>query len=815
MLIDWWSDARYGVRMLAKSPGFTAVAVLTLALGIGVNSTVFSYVNALLLRPPVDVPAPGRLCEVWLQNNKAAGVERFLPLSYPDYTYHRDNNKMFSGLLAFDGDPEPVIWNRDGNGEVVQGQIVSGNFFSVLDVPAAMGRTISPQDDQTAAQPVVVVSYSFWRARLGSDPTVLSKRLVLNGTEYGVVGVAPPAFAGLVIAIEPDFWAPLSMAERITRDTGRLASRQSYWLIEIGRLRAGAGISEARAEMSVLTRQIAKQHPDTNKNLDAAIFPAAPVPGPYRGYVGAFTGLLMAVVALVLLIACVNVANLLLIRAVGRRREMAIRATLGASRVRLIRQVLVESTLLAGMAGCVALLLAYWTAPLLMSLKPASLPIKFEVPTDWRVFAFTVIASLISGVAFGLAPALRGAKTELTPALKANSYSGGYQKSRLRAALVIGQLATCAVLLVGAVLCVRSLLNAQSIDPGFDTRHVAVATLDPGRVGYNESQGRAFYHQLLDGIQNLPSVTAASWVSHLPLGTSREMTSVSLGGVRQGPGKGDLSVDVLRTGAGYFEVMGIRLSRGRDFTFEESKGPSGVVIVNEATARQLWPKRDPIGQHIKFGGEEGEAEVVGVVKTGKYRTLGEDPVPAIYRPIGYLPQATLVVKTMSDPRSLLDPIRRQIRQVAPNLAATDIETLQQYMTLPLFPARATGILLGSFGMLALVLAVGGLYGVISYTTSQRTGEIGVRMTLGAQQKDIAKLVLRHGVLLAGIGVTIGMAAALAATRVLSSLLYGIRADDPLTIAGVSLALIAVTLLACYIPARRATRVDPMVALRYE
>jgi predicted permease len=811
---DWRADVRYGVRMLAKSPGFTAVAVLTLALGIAVNAAVFSYVNALLLRPAQGVAETSRLAEVWLQNKKAAGVERFLPLTYQDYLYYRDHAKAFSGMVAFDGDPEPVIWNRDGNGELVQGQIVSGNFFSVLNVRAVMGRTMSPGDDASAAQPIVVVSYPFWRGRLGADPNVLGKRLVLNGTEYSVVGVAPAGFEGLEIAIEPDFWAPLSMVEKITGDKGRLESRQSYWLEGVGRLRAGAGLAEARSEMTVLADQIAREHPDTNKDLGAAVYPETLVPGPYRGYVAAFTGLLMAVVALVLLIACVNAANLLLMRAVGRQREMAVRAALGASRGRLVRQVLIESTLLAGIAGCAGLLLAYWTAPLLISLKPAGLPIKLEVPADWRVFVFTLLASLASGIAFGLAPALRGSKTDLTAALKAGSYGGGYRKSRLRAALVVGQVATCVVLLVGAVLCVRSLLNAQSIDPGFDTQHEAVATIDPGRVGYSEAQGRAFYEHLLEHVQNLPGVTAASWVSHLPLGTAREMTGVSANIAGQNFDKEGTSADVLRVGSRYFEAMGIPLSRGRDFTVEESKVAPGVAIVNEAMARQLWAGREALGQHIKFG-EKSEAEVIGVVKTGKYRTLGEDPLPLVYLPIGYTAEATLVVKTINDPRSLLDPIRREIQTVDPNLAATDLETMQQHMTLPLFPARAIGILLGVFGALAMVLAVGGLYGVISYTTSQRTREIGIRVALGAQHKDVAKMVLRHGVSMAAWGIAIGAVAGYGVTRVLSTLLYGVRADDPLTFIGVALALIGVTLLACYIPARRAMGVDPTIALRYE
>ena len=809
MFADFRLDVRYALRMLAKSPGITVLAVLTLALGIAVNGVVFSYVNALLLRPAAGVPSPNRLVELWEQNKKAAGVERFLPLTYPDYLYYRDHNKTLFGMVAFDGDPEGVTWNRAGNGEVVQGQIVSGNYFATLGVQAAMGRTITPADDQASAEPVVTVSNSFWRGRLGSDPSAVGKRLLLNGVEYRVVGVMPPGFEGLEIAIEPDFWAPIAMAEKITRDTGRLASWQSYWLFGVGRLKPGEGISEARAEMSVLADYIAQAHPDTRKDIGAVVYPQTLVPGPFRGYVGAFTGLLMVVVALVLGIACTNAANLMLMRAVARCREMAIRSAMGASRIRLMRQVLVESTLLAGMSGCVSLLLAYWTAPLLMSLKPSSLPIKIEVPMDWRVIAFTLGASLIAGLVFGLAPALRSARADLTPALKSDSYVG-YQRSRFRAALVIGQVAACAVLLVGAVLCVRSLLNAQSIDPGFDVRRVAVATIDPGSVGYDEAQRRVFYDALLTRVEHLPGVTAASWVNHLPLSAAREQGSAV---TQTNAGKRTISVDVLRVAPRYFTTMGIPFSRGRDFTLQDAKKP-GAVIINDTMARQLWPGQDPLGRRVNIG-DWGDAPVIGVVKTGKYRTLGEDPIPVAYLPLSYMPRQTLVVRTVSDPRTLLNPVRRQISNVDPNLVATDLETLQQFMTLPLFPARVTGILLGIFGMMALVLAMGGLYGVIAYTMSQRTREIGLRVALGAQKGDVARLVLRYGLAIAGVGVAIGIAAAFGVTRVLSSLLYGIRADDPATLIGVSAALIGVTLLACYVPARRAMRVDPMVALRYE
>lgn len=806
---DLWSDIRYAIRLLGKAPGFAVVAVLTLAIGIGVNATVFSYANALLLRPATGVPSPGTLIEVWEQNKKAAGVERFMPLTYPDYLYYRDHAKTLRGMIAFDGDPEGVTWNRGGIGKVVQGQIVSGNYFSTLGVRAAMGRTISPEDDQASAEPVVTISNAFWSGRLGGDSSVVGKRLLLNGVDYRVIGVMPPGFAGLEIALEPDFWAPMSMAEKITKDAGRLASWQEYWLFGVGRLKAGTGISEARAEMEVLANQLAKDHPDARKDMSAAVYRQTLVPGPFRGYVGAFTGLLMVVVALVLGIACTNAANLMLMRAVGRRREMAIRAAVGASRGRLVRQVLVESTLLAGIAGCVGFVLAYWVAPLLMKLKPSSLPIKIEVPSDWRVMAFTLIVSLVAGIVFGLVPALRSARADLTPVLKSDS-RGGYQRSRLRAALVIAQVAACAVLLVGAVLCIRSLLNAQSIDPGFDVNRVAIATMDPGSVGYNESQRRGFYDQLLQRVENLPGVTAASWVNHLPLSAAREQGEAS---TQDASGKRTISVDVLRVGARYFETMGIPFSRGRDFTFEEST-KKGVAIVNEAMARELWPGRDPLGQRVDVS-DWGPVPVVGVVKTGKYRSLGEDPRPLAYLPIETMPSATLVVRTTMDPSSQLEPIRRSLQEVDPNVAATDLETLHQFMSLPLFPARATGILLGAFGSLALALAVGGLYGVISYTMSQRTHEIGLRMALGARPRDVVKLVLRHGLAMAFTGVAIGIAAAFGAMRVLSSLLYGIRADDPATLIGVVVALIGITLLACYVPAKRAMAVDPMVALRYE
>ena len=807
-----FTDVGYGLRMLRKNPGSTAAVVIALALGIGMNTTVFSFVNALLLRPPTRVKAPDKLVELWLHNRGASGVEGYLPLTYPDYLYYRHHNQSFNGMLAFDGDPHPVIWNRSGEGQIVLGQLVSGNFFSLLGVDAVLGRGFLDDDDQaTNPQPVVVLGHAFWQQRLGSDASIVGKTLMLNGTNFRVVGVAPAGFAGLLVAIEPDFWAPVTMIEQIIHDKGRLANRYSYWLFAVGCLKTGTNATSALAEVDVLARQIEADHPDSNKNLGAMLFPATLVPGPYRGYVTAFTGLLMVVFGLVLFIACVNAASLLLARATGRAREMAIRSALGAGRARLIRQMLVESTLLSGLAGCAGLVLAYWTAPLLLALKPASLPITLRTPVDWRVLVFTASASLIAGVAFGLTPALRST-TQVAPILKDEAQSASYGKSRLRSFLMIGEIAACVVLLVGATLCVRSLLNANSIDPGFDTQQVAVATLDPGSLGYSEARVRGFYEQLSQHIRALPGVSSVSFVNHLPLGTAREQ-SAAVEGNHSASGQDGVSVDVLRVAPGYFETMGIPLLRGRDFIPRESEASVGVAIINEAMARRLWLREDPIGRRITLG-EDTSLKIIGVAKTGKYRTLGEEPISLIYLP--RLPgRRTLVVRTSGDPRSLLDTIRREIHTVDPNIAATDLETIQQYMTFPLFPARTTGLLLGTSGILALVLTCIGLFGVISYIVSQRTHEIGVRMALGARRGDILRLVFGHGFVVMSIGLAAGLTAAFGVTRFLSSILYGIRPNDPITLLSVSLGLTLVALLACYFPAQRAMRVDPMVALRYE
>jgi predicted permease len=811
---EWWGDIRFGIRMMMKKPGSNAAVVIALALGIGMNVAVFSFVNALLLRPPALVGGMGSLVEIWDHSRISSGVQSYLPVTYPEYAYYRDHSQSLEGVLAFDGDGSQSIWNRNGEGQVVQGELVSGNFFSLLRVNAALGRTTSTGDDQLAnPHPVVVLSHSFWQRQLGADPGIVGRTLVLNGAAFTVIGVAPPGFTGLIIGSAPDFWAPLTLQQQFTQDKDRLTNRHSSWLIVAGRLRPDVDEAKVQAEMHVLAGQLAVDYPDSNKDLDALVYPATLVPGPFRGYVTAFTGLLLGVFVLVLMIACTNAASFLLARGTGRVREMAIRSALGAGRARLIRQMLIESLLLSSIAGLAGVALAWWIARLLLELKPATIPITLAVPLDWRVLLFALVVSFATGVIFGLVPALRSAAVETAAALKEETQSAGLRKSRLRSVLLIGEIATCVVLLAGATLCVRSLMHANSIDPGFDTKHIAVATLDPSTLGYSPEKINAFYRQLLEHVLALPGVTTASYASHLPLGTSREATSA---GRHVGPDPDHIFVDMFRVAPGYFATMGIPVERGRDFTRLESDSPDpGVVIVNEVLARKLWPGQDPIGKRIALGDGKTTSEVIGVTKTGKYRTLGESPVAVVFR--GTFPpgKRTLVIRTSGDARPLLDELARTVQVVDPLMAVTDSQTIEEYMALPLFPARTTGLLLGASGILAVLLTAIGLFGVIAYVVSQRTHEIGVRMALGARQTDVLKLVMRQGLFVTSVGLFIGLAGAVGAARLLAPLLYGIGANDPATLVAVAVAVTVVAMLACYVPARRAMRVDPTVALRYE
>jgi predicted permease len=811
---EWLRDVRFAWRMLAKRPVSSAAVVVALALGIGLNSAVFTFVNALLLRPPQGVSGTNKLVEVWLHNPKAGGMEGCLPFSYPDYAYYRDHTRSLEGLMALGGDGEDAIWIHSGTGEILHAQFVSGNLFSLLGVNAVVGRLLSVDDDRIDnPRQVVVLSYPFWQQKLGGNAGVIGETLTLDGRAFTVVGVAPASFSGLMVGTDPDFWAPLTGMVRFRPDDeDRFTDRDSSWLIVAGRMRQDGGRKSVQAEMHVLAKQVYLEQGSKGDFLDALAYPVTMVPGPYRVYVGAFTGGLLLVFALVLLIACTNAASLLLARATGRAREMATRAALGAGRARLLRQMLVESLLLAGIAGAAGTGIAWVTSRMLMELKPANIPVTLAIPMDWRVVLFTAAISVATGVGFGLAPALRASAVQAAQVLKDESPAGSLKKSRLRRLLVVAQMAMCVVLLAGAALCVRSLINANAIDAGFDTHHIALAALDPGALGYTPAKISVFYAQLLQRVEHLPGVSSASYAQFLPLGTSQSVTSA---GRQPGKDTNARMVDEFRVEPGYFRTMGIPLLRGRDLTQKEADADiPDAVVINETLAQRMWPGEDPIGKHLALGGEKAMSQVVGVVKNGKYRTLGEAPAPAVFR--GQLPPArTLVVRTAGDSRMLLNEIRREVPVVDPLMAATDVQTIEQYMALPLFPARTVGWLLGVSGILAVVMTAIGLFGVIAYMVSQRTHEIGVRMALGARRSDVLKMVMGQGLRLTAIGLAIGLGAAFGASRLLSPLLYGIGANDPGTMTGVAIGLAAIGIAACYVPARKAMSVNPSEALRYE
>jgi predicted permease len=807
-----WADVRYGLRQLKNSPGFSITVILSLTLGLGANTTIFTFVNALLLRPPA-VADGGRLVEVMERNPKASGIEAFLPLSYPGYVGLRDHNHTLSGFAAFDGDPRTVSWSHDGGGEMVYGQLVSSNFFSVLGLKPALGRFFQPDEDKAGSgAPTVVISNSFWQRQLGGDRSVLGRAMVLNGASYTVIGVAPPSFAGVIIGSRHDFWAPLAMTPTLIHDPDRMGSDTSSWLFGLGRLKPGVSKNEAQADLTVLTRTAHHSGPNAAV-MEASAFPLQLVPGPFRGYVAAFIGMLMAAVGLVLLIACANAANLVLARATTRRRELAVRSALGASRFRIVRQALTESLMLSMMGGAGGLLLAYWSIPALLSLKPATIPVSIDATLDWRVFSFAFAASIVSGIIFGLAPALRSTRRDLLPALKDERQLADPRRSRLRGIIVVAQITVCLVLLISAGLCVRSLFNARSIDPGFSTRNIAIAQLDPGSLGYTEAQDREFYSQLLERVRALPGVSSASLSDDLPLGTSRLVHGVHIDGVNPPPGQDFIAVQVASVAPDFFRTMGIPVLNGREFSSQDAHHGSTAVIINQAMATHFWPGRNPIGQHFKDGKES--VEIVGMVKTGKYRSLSEDPLDFMYRPLGSQSQEYLVVRTGAGEEAALGGIRSVIQSLDPNVVPMEMESISQYMALPLFAAHTTGVLLAIFGSVALLLATIGLSGVVSYSVSQRTNEIGVRMALGADRLDVVRLILKQGMRLTAIGIACGLALSFAATRLLADLLYGIKPADPLTYVSVSLLLAVIALVSCYVPARGAASIDPMKSLRAE
>jgi len=760
------------------------------------------------------VRAPNQLFQIYGTQHKDTDVTLQSYLNYKDY---RDRNTVLSGAMVY----RIVVASLSdrGQNERIWGYLVSNNYFDVLGVQPVLGRGFLADDDKTqGASPVVILSYSCWQKRFGADRSIIGRTVSINHKSFTVIGVAPPGFIGTEVAFASQFWIPVAMAKSIEIGSTWLDRRDSDNLFMVGRLKEGTGPARAEAELKTLTAQLAQEYPkeDGGRGLRLAR-PGLFIPQ-IRDSVFALSGVLTAVGGLVLLLACVNLANLLLARATERRKEIAVRLAVGASRRRLVRQLVTESMLLSLAGGALGIGLALAINHFIASIKlPFDFALLFDLRVDWRVLVFTLVISLLTGVAFSLIPALQSSKPELVPALKEEGALAGFRRSRLRNALVIAQVALSLVLLISAGLIVRGLQAAQNMRPGFNPESSVAFSFDVALQGYDEAKGRAFYSQMLDRMRAVAGVNAAALVSTLPLSVNYNSSSIYIEGepVR---GSSDLPSAVpISVSPGYFQTMEVPM-RGRDFLPNENKLENRVAIVNETFAHKFFPGQDPIGKRFNTQGpDQPYWQVIGICGDGKYNSLGEAPQPAYYRPEfrDYDTPVTLVARVNGDPRAVLSALRHEMQQLDPTLPLFEMKTLREHMGIPLFPARVAAGALGSFGILALVLGAVGIYGVMSYVVAGRVREIGLRMALGAQSRDVRRLILRQGMLLALIGSIIGLCAALAATRLLTSLLYGVSAYDLSTFASVTLLLSAVAAFACLLPANRATRVDPMKALRTE
>ncbi|HEX8719946.1 MAG TPA: ABC transporter permease [Pyrinomonadaceae bacterium] len=819
-------DFKYALRRVLKRPGFTAVAVITLALGIGANTAIFSVVNAILLRPlPFDHPE--RLLLVWQTN---PGIMETAPTSLPNFFDWREQNQVFEELAAW-ASYTTTKFNLTGGDqpEQVQYALCSSNLFSTLGVKPSLGRAFTAKEEEPGGERVVMVSHGLWQRRFGSDPDFAGKSITLDGNTYTVVGVLPRDFRFVSFPKEADVWVPLGLDP----SQHRRYVRSILFLSVVGRLKPGVSPEQAQANMSNVARTLADEYPE-NKNLGAKVIALEKqVVGDIRPALQVLT----AAVGFVLLIACANVANLLLARAVSRQREMAVRAALGASRRRLVQQLLAESLLLSVLGGLAGLLLAFWGIRSL-ALIPYNSPSMFvpfsvtgdQVGLDGRVLGFTVLVSLLTGPIFGLVPSLQASKVDQYHTIKEGGTKGGgsARLRNMRGLLVVTEVALSVVLLIGAGLMIKSFLRLQQVDPGFDPENVLSLDIGLPRSKYpQEQQVASFYERLLEKVEALPGVKSVGAVTALPLSNNDELTDFYVEG-KPAPQSGQKPLlHHRKVSPNYFRTLNVGVRKGREFTARDRQGAPPVVVINEAMARKYWPDEDPVGRRLALSTEAYQGgkfdlngawrEVVGVVADVRHAGLGEQPEPEAYVPYLQSPNRdmTLVLRTASDPTQLAGAISRETYNIDKDQPVSNVRTMSQLLSTSLARPRFNFLLLTIFAGVALVLAAVGVYGVISYSVTQRTQEFGIRMALGAQVGDILRLVFREGMTLALVGIVIGLAGAFALTRYIASLLYGLSATDPLTFAGVSGVLALVAVLACYFPARRAVRIDPINALRYE
>jgi predicted permease len=806
-------DLRYGIRMLALNPGFTLIAVLTIGLGIGANTTIFSWINSTLMNPIPGLTHTNNLVTIVRGENTENPSP---PLSYLDYLDLRERNQSFSGLMAYHDDW--MALTGIGQPERIYGALTTANYFEVLGARPYLGRGFQLQEERNhGGAPVVVISYGLWESRFSGDRSILGKRLEINCHPYTIIGVAPPFFQGAKTGLQTDLWIPVSMDSLVWRNE-QLRDRDNFWLNTLGRLKPGVSCQQAQEELNLLMRQIASQYPDTHK--DSIRITLAPL---WRSPIGAnsvlyiFLPMLMAISGVVLLLACANVANLLLVRSVARRREIAIRLSLGASCGQLLRQFLAESLLLALLGGGAALLLTTFTSGLFTRfLPPINLPLTFNIQIDRTVLLVTLLFSILTGAIFGTLPALRS--TRLSPAMvlneEAGSVSSSLHKSRLASTLVVAQISLSMLLLVCAGLFIRSLQQAQRIDPGFDPSHVLLVSFDLLPAGYSAAEGREFDRQLLTKLETLPGVESATLADSVPLCFVNHTSIIDPEGYVSRPHE-SMEIGRAYVGPNYLRTMRIPLISGRDLSLRDLRQTQEVVVINQAMAERYWPGQDVLGKRIQTEGRSWT--VVGISRNFKWGRLNETASPFLFIPLlqSYYPEVALHIRVSGDPRRFFPMVEKTIHGMNPALPLFDVATLSDRAQVANFLGRVASIMVGTFGLVALLLSAIGIYGVVAYTTRQRTHEIGIRIALGAKQGKILWLVLLQGLQLTLIGLALGGFVSLGLTRFLQSQLLGISPTDLPTFVIVVALLCTVALIACYIPARRAAKLTPLAALRCE
>jgi predicted permease len=814
-------DLRYGIRMLVKSPGFTAVAVLSLALGIGANTTIFTLVKAIFLQS-IPVQDPGRVVALFSTAQSRKGpVQEYLPTPYPNARDYREQTaNVFSGTtIAIPNGMDLTI----GGGRPLQEfvELVNANFFDLVGVHPFIGRGFSPEEEDTP-RPVAVLSYPLWKAQFGADEGILGKTIRLNDQEYSVIGVMPQKFRAVGTLGNPDIWIPLSMRDQAITGQAKdfLYDRGFRMVTMVARLKDGVTLQQAQVAVHDIGLQLEKAYPKDNGGRNEMVVPITEteIPPQLHSIFALAGGLMMLIVGLVLLIACANVANLLLARASQRQREIAVRLALGASRLRLIRQLLTESLLLALAAGALGIIAAFWAKSVLLTFFPPGIVRRLDFSIDARVLLYTLGLAAAATLLFGLVPALQASRTDRMGALKdrTGAPTGSTHWYGLRGALVMVQVALSLVALVGAGLFIHSLSNAQKIDPGFEVKHELVMFLNLAPEHYQQADAENFYRDVVQRLDTLPMVAGASLSDTPPLGGGLERTTFTDGVDTSDPRNGKLT-PVEAVAPGFFQAAGIPLLSGRTFTEQDDATTEDVAIVNQAAAETFWPGQDPIGKRLHFLSETWVVTVVGEVKTVKYGSLGEPPQAAVYFPLKqhYSAFVTLYVRAKGDPTQAIAGVRDTVHSMIPSVPLLRVQTMDQVLVDSLTAPKIGAELLGAFGLIALVLAAIGTYGVMSYSVNQRSQEIGIRVTLGAQPSDVVRLILGNGMAMVAVGIAFGLGFSVLLARGMNQLLYGIGAFDAPSFFITAAILVIVALGACYIPARRAMRVDPIVALRYE